>query len=73
MQTEDHGRFGKLASDAGYRMQPLQVLHSKAGYYIGTSNSELGPISRESVEYFPDSNAAHSALDSGSWTQRLTP
>lgn len=50
----------------------LQVLRSGTGYYIGTSDDD-GPVSRESVEYFPTHEAARHALDSGAWTQRPTP
>jgi hypothetical protein len=50
----------------------LQVLHSAAGHNIGTSDRGR-PASRESVEYFPTQSAALHALDSGAWTQRLTP
>jgi hypothetical protein len=49
----------------------LKGLHSAAGHYIGTSDRE-GPVSRESVEYFPTRAAALHALDSGAWTQRQT-
>lgn len=49
---------------------PLQVLHSTAGYYIGTTD-EGGPASRESVQYFPSYQAASSALTTGRWQQRL--
>lgn len=59
---------GYLASRAGY-MLPLQVLESGAGYYIGTCD-EGGPVSRESVEYFPDAYTAHNSLVTGMWTQR---
>lgn len=49
---------------------PLQVLESKDGYYIGTFDLKEGPISRESVEYFPTPDAAEEALRLGNWTQR---
>ena len=50
---------------------PLQVLRSAAGYYIGTYDD--GPVSRESVEYFPTDEAARHALETGAWTQRQHP
>lgn len=50
---------------------PLQVLRSAAGYYIGTFDD--GPVSRESVEYFPTREAARHALETGAWTQRQEP
>ena len=52
---------------------PLRVLRSGAGYYIGTGSDELGPVSRESEEYFPNQSAADAALATGNWTQKHTP
>ncbi len=43
---------GKLAEVAG-KCFPLQVLKSRAGYYIGTCDEDGLPYSRESVEYWP--------------------
>ena len=51
---------------------PLQVLRSAAGHYIGTFDDD-GPVSRESVEYFPSHEAARHALETGAWTQRQYP
>lgn len=51
---------------------PLQVLTSSAGHYIGTTDEE-GPVSRESIEYFPSHEAAIRALATGEWTQRPHP
>ncbi len=59
---------GQLAAQFGYRLS-LQVLHSANGFYLGTEDNG-GPVSRESVEYFPSSEAAQQALSSGQWTQR---
>ena len=59
---------GHLAMKYCNRSLPLQVLESAAGHYIGTFNED-GPISRESVEYFPTREAAELALAEGSWTQ----
>ncbi len=64
-----HGKFGQVAADAGYSRRKLQVLSSRAGYYIGTADPELGPISRESLEYFSTESIAASALETGEWTQ----
>ncbi|MDH0051007.1 hypothetical protein [Comamonas terrigena] len=49
---------------------PLLVLQSNAGYYIGTQ-TENGPFSRESIEYFRKHGDAESALATGEWTQKL--
>ncbi|ELN6260721.1 hypothetical protein RZW58_000968, partial [Salmonella enterica] len=48
---------------------PLKVLSSRFGFYIGTEN-EMGPVSRESVEYFTTAELAERALEQGSWSQR---
>ena len=55
---------------AGKRL-PLQVLRCASGYYLGTFDD--GPVSRESVEYFPTHDAASHALKTGAWTQRTHP
>lgn len=62
-------RIGLLALDFGYRLK-LDVLRSGAGWYIGTSSPEDGPVTRESIEYFPSRESAQKALDSGEFTQR---
>ncbi len=53
--------------------QPLQVLHSAAGWYIGAACERRGPLSRDSDEYYPSEAAAQEALTNQSWTQRLDP
>ncbi len=63
--------YGQLAGRCGKRL-PLKVLKSNAGYYIGTE-SESGPFSRESMEYFRKHGDAAAALSSGEWTQKLHP
>ncbi len=63
---------GKLALEFGGQRLPLSVLQSAAGYYLGTYN-ESGPVSRESVEYWPTEDRAEDALTSGDWTQRDHP
>jgi hypothetical protein len=64
-------RSGFLAGRAGYFLA-LQVLSSAAGFYLGTCD-QGGPVSRESVEYFPTISAAEAALASGDFTQRTSP
>lgn len=51
---------------------PLQVCHSAAGHYIGTTDAD-GPVSRESTQYFRSYQAASRALTTGRWQQRLYP
>ncbi|MGX5056705.1 hypothetical protein ACWKX9_24135 [Enterobacter asburiae] len=60
--------FGLLAAESGVEL-PIQVLSSQRGFYIGTAN-EMGPVSRESVEYYKTSQQADIALEKGEWTQR---
>ncbi len=62
-------KFGILAQQQGFELE-LQILKSQRGFYIGTATNEGLPVSRESVEYFPDSDAAQLALIENSWTQR---
>ncbi|WP_133462481.1 hypothetical protein [Scandinavium goeteborgense] len=67
MQTH-YGKLAKLEMDLDL---PLKVLETRAGFYIGTFSDELvGPVSRESVEYFSTREQATDALNSGVWTQR---
>ena len=65
VSTEEQGNYSEL-----------QVLHSPAGYYVGTMyNNPEGyqePGSRDS-EYFPTFAAAEQALKSGEFDQRMTP
>ena len=70
--TLTNPHFGALAWRHTGKRLPLHVLRSVAGYYIGTVDDE-GPISRESVEYFPTRDLAERALVTGGWTQRLLP
>ena len=63
--------YGQLALTIG-RALPLQVLGSRAGFYIGTADEE-GPCSRESVEYWENRALAQSALANRRWTQRYEP
>mgnify|MGYP000403812395 CR=1 FL=1 len=63
-------QYGMLASQAGYRL-PLEIQKSNAGFYIGTF--DRGPVSRESVEYWPTHELAQTALETGNWTQKPNP
>lgn len=68
--------FGKLALEHCHVELPLRVLESRAGWYIGTWGTKedlLGPVSRESAEYFQSQNTAKEALATGNWTQRDKP
>ncbi len=56
-QQASFGRFGQLALTYCGKFLPLEVLHSAAGHYIGTRDTE-GPVSRESREYFRSHAAA---------------
>ena len=64
--------IGYLALAYTGKRLPLQVRHSAAGHYIGTTDAE-GPVSRESVQYFRSYQAARHALETGHWQQRLKP
>ncbi|EKQ6326546.1 hypothetical protein [Pseudomonas aeruginosa] len=62
-------QYGKLALAHLSLELPLQVLMNKnRAYYIGTSDEE-GPVSRESVEYYPSRELAQQALDNDTWSQ----
>ncbi|MCL4682470.1 MAG: hypothetical protein KJZ92_14530 [Rhodocyclaceae bacterium] len=65
-------QVGILALQAG-ELLPLQVMHSAAGFYIGTQHPAEGPFSRESAEYWRDETEAATALEQGDWTQRPNP
>ena len=62
--------YGMLAEQFCGLHLPLTILRSNAGFYIGTADNE-GPVSRESVEYFPSNEDAASALANGEWTQKM--
>lgn len=62
-------QYGLIAERSGFGKLELQVCHSGAGFYIGTWDNE-GPISRESVEYYPSYEIAEEALKNSTWTQR---
>jgi len=64
--------FGYLAQQYTGKRLPLEVLHSAAGHYIGTRDSD-GPVSRESCQYFRSEATAQRALARGGWTQLTNP
>ena len=64
--------FGQLALIHCGKFLPLEVMHSAAGHYIGTHDTE-GPVSRESSEYFRSYVTAQRALERGGWSQLATP
>ena len=70
---EPKAATGELARRYCGKDLPLQVLQSRAGYYIGTFDEEAGPCSRESVEYWRDEEEAKRALVDGTWTQKEEP
>lgn len=51
----------------------LQVLESQAGFYIGTYDPAEGPVSRDSMEYWPTRQLAEQVLETGNWTRRDNP
>lgn len=65
--------FGVLAKKFCQMRLPVTVLQSAKGFYLGTVDPESGPVSRESLEYFPTQGAADHAQSTGSWTQRDHP
>jgi hypothetical protein len=65
-------KCGVLAKEWSRLNLPLKVLQSNAGFYIGTFD-DCGPVSRESVEYYPTESAAQNALDKEMWSQRSHP
>jgi len=70
--TEDEARDFLAKIQSGL-VSPLQVMESRAGFYLGHAETSLGvplPYSRDSVEYFATEALARDALDSGTWTQR---
>jgi hypothetical protein len=55
----------------------IKVMKSGAGYYIGRGYTEPDlpfeqPYSRESQEYYPSKELAQQALDSDTWTPRIS-
>lgn len=54
--------------DCGVTVE-LQVLHSAAGYYIGTM-CNCGPYTRESLHYWRTAAGAQAAYDTDGWYDR---
>ncbi len=73
MSLQLKNQTGQLAEAWCKKILPLCVMKSYAGYYIGTVNEDGMPCSRESNEYFRSEANAQDALDTGSWTQKMTP
>lgn len=65
-------KYGELAADCGKKLV-LKVMRSHTGFYIGTSDEEGFPFSRESIEYFKTQEEASLALATESWTQKEHP
>ncbi|MCY1391814.1 hypothetical protein D3C76_297780 [compost metagenome] len=64
--------IGYLALAYTGKRLPLCVLRSHAGHYIGTADNG-GPVSHESVDYYPSQHDADHALTTGRWQQRPHP
>ena len=65
--------IGYIALTFSGKELELQVCKSAAGFYVGTMDPMLGPVSRESVEYYRTNDEAHSALINNTFTQREYP
>lgn len=65
-------KYGQLAESCGKKLA-LKVMRSNAGFYIGTSDEEGFPFSRESIEYFKNEKEANKAFSTESWTQKEYP
>ncbi|WP_025297179.1 hypothetical protein [Chania multitudinisentens] len=60
---------GYLALTQCGKTLPLQVLRSRNGFYLGTTEDGM-PFSRESQEYWRSRGEADKALLAGTWHQR---
>lgn len=54
-------------------IRPLEVLKSRAGWYIGAKSESGEPIARDSILYYPSLYQARAVLTACSWTQRRSP
>jgi len=70
MNEKQHGLLAKRFCGMA---RELEVLKSAAGFYIGTHDPALGPVSRESQEYWKTEEKAATALRLQQWTQRQEP
>lgn len=68
----DFRRFGYLAYVYSGERLELQVLQTRAGFYVGTVRDDM-PCSRESNEYYQSEEAALDALVNDTWTQKAAP
>lgn len=68
----DFRRFGRLAYVYCGKREELTVLHTRAGFYIGTESDGM-PCSRESNEYYASEEEAMQALVNDTWTQKVAP
>jgi len=73
LATMEAPKIGHLANLYCHKALPLQVLRSTAGYYIGTSDEDGLPVSRESMQYWPTQADATEAFRTGAWSQRMYP
>lgn len=62
-------RYGRLAQAICGKKLEVRVLQSAAGFYIGTAD-DMGPVSRESNEYWRKRESAEHALIHDQWTQK---
>lgn len=65
-------QVGYLAEKWCNKKLPLQILQTR-GFYIGTTDEDGMPCSRESIEYWPKRELAEKALETGQWTQKSEP
>ncbi|MDH0214525.1 hypothetical protein B2J73_18105 [Stutzerimonas stutzeri] len=61
--------YGLNAYRTTGQLLKLDILQSKAGWYIGTIDHD-GPVSRESG-YYKTPQAAYDAMRAGNWEQHL--
>ena len=54
-------------------IRPLEVLKSRAGWYIGAKGDSGEPIARDSMLFYSSFYEARAVLTGCSWTQRRTP
>lgn len=70
LQQQQNANVLEAAKSLGFEIdhpeQPLRVLSSNAGFYIGTVGED-GPCSRESACYYKTRQAAQDALERGDW------
>lgn len=73
LATIEATQIGQLANLYCLKTLPLQVMHSSAGYYIGTCDENGLPVSRESAQYWKTRADATEAFRTGAWSQRRYP